>query len=444
MHGALQRGSASCCASRASPSIAVDARLEVVVEYLPRTAPGPERRREPVSPWPGAVVECGCRPVRAAIDLAARRVRVRQRALDGGTPTRRHRLRRGALQPRGHPGDVTGAPQQRTLLVHLVTVRCRPTWTAERGAHHRRRAQRPRAQPRRGRVGVPGRTGHRRIAGLAGRRAALAGVRPPTGTVSGLPGDDARRRALVVRTSLERRLVDLHPAPRRRPGRAVAPAGIDIAASAAPFSFTVDCPSDLDCAPATERPAAVADLLPGTISRATTRRCAAGCSTASPPSCPAGPTQPGRPGRHAGRAVRRLGDRLAYWQDAVAVEAYLGTARRRTSVRRHARLLDYHVHEGCSARTLLAFTGPTSDLTPATAAPPSPTCPSSLGCRSRSPVDAVELGGTRLRDGDRPRRQSQRNALPLHAWGDPSTASCRGHGGLRRDPDGHGPRPAGG
>jgi hypothetical protein len=36
-----------------------------------------------------------------------------------------------------------------------------------------------------------------------------------------------------------------------------------------------------------------------------------------------------------------VGDHLSYTQDAVATEAYLGTARRRTSLRRHARLLDY-------------------------------------------------------------------------------------------------------
>jgi hypothetical protein len=46
-------------------------------------------------------------------------------------------------------------------------------------------------------------------------------------------------------------------------------------------------------------------------------------------------------------------DYLSYYQDAVATEAYLDTARRRTSVRRHARLLDYRMHEGCSARVWL-------------------------------------------------------------------------------------------
>lgn len=49
------------------------------------------------------------------------------------------------------------------------------------------------------------------------------------------------------------------------------------------------------------------------------------------------------------------GDYLSYYQDAVATEAYLETARRRTSMRRHARLLDYPMHDGCNARTWVAI-----------------------------------------------------------------------------------------
>ncbi|MCK4787495.1 MAG: putative baseplate assembly protein [Desulfobacteraceae bacterium] len=48
-----------------------------------------------------------------------------------------------------------------------------------------------------------------------------------------------------------------------------------------------------------------------------------------------------------------VGDHLSYYQDAVATEAYLNTARRRISVRRHARLVDYRMHEGCNARAWL-------------------------------------------------------------------------------------------
>lgn len=45
-----------------------------------------------------------------------------------------------------------------------------------------------------------------------------------------------------------------------------------------------------------------------------------------------------------------VGDHLSYQQDAVATESYLGTARKRTSVRRHARLVDYPMHDGRNAR----------------------------------------------------------------------------------------------
>ncbi|MGH8905009.1 MAG: putative baseplate assembly protein [Egibacteraceae bacterium] len=45
-----------------------------------------------------------------------------------------------------------------------------------------------------------------------------------------------------------------------------------------------------------------------------------------------------------------VGDYLSYYQDAVATEAYLDTARKRISVRRHVRLIDYPMHDGCNAR----------------------------------------------------------------------------------------------
>ncbi|HUO55500.1 MAG TPA: putative baseplate assembly protein [Rhodoblastus sp.] len=48
-----------------------------------------------------------------------------------------------------------------------------------------------------------------------------------------------------------------------------------------------------------------------------------------------------------------VGDLISYRQDAIATEAYIGTARRRTSVRRHARLVDYAMHEGASARAFI-------------------------------------------------------------------------------------------
>jgi predicted phage baseplate assembly protein len=45
-----------------------------------------------------------------------------------------------------------------------------------------------------------------------------------------------------------------------------------------------------------------------------------------------------------------VGDQISYQQDAVGTEAYLETARLRTSVRRHVRLIDYPMHDGVNAR----------------------------------------------------------------------------------------------
>lgn len=50
------------------------------------------------------------------------------------------------------------------------------------------------------------------------------------------------------------------------------------------------------------------------------------------------------------------GDYLSYRQDAIATEAYLETARSRVSLRRHALLVDYRVHDGCNARAWIQLT----------------------------------------------------------------------------------------
>jgi hypothetical protein len=61
-----------------------------------------------------------------------------------------------------------------------------------------------------------------------------------------------------------------------------------------------------------------------------------------------------------------VGDYLSYYQDAMATEAYLDTARQRISVRRHARLVDYLMHEGCNARTWVHVHTSTDHTIPAT------------------------------------------------------------------------------
>jgi hypothetical protein len=48
------------------------------------------------------------------------------------------------------------------------------------------------------------------------------------------------------------------------------------------------------------------------------------------------------------------GDELSDYQDRVMNEAYLGSARKRVSIARHARLVDYHVNQGNQSSTCLA------------------------------------------------------------------------------------------
>ncbi len=50
-----------------------------------------------------------------------------------------------------------------------------------------------------------------------------------------------------------------------------------------------------------------------------------------------------------------VGDQISYYQDAVSNEIFLGSARQRISVRRLARLVDYQMNDGASARSFIHF-----------------------------------------------------------------------------------------
>lgn len=52
-----------------------------------------------------------------------------------------------------------------------------------------------------------------------------------------------------------------------------------------------------------------------------------------------------------------VGDMLNYRLDAIDAEAYLATCRSRVSARRHARLVDYPMHDGRNARAFVQFAG---------------------------------------------------------------------------------------
>jgi hypothetical protein len=115
-----------------------------------------------------------------------------------------------------------------------------------------------------------------------------------------------------------------------------------------------------------------------------------------------------------------MGDRMTLWQDAVAAESYLTTARRRTSVRRHARFLDYRMHDGCAARTWLVFrVAAEVELARHTAvATVVPRLAPTATVR-----EAIEAGATVFETTQAADLRPARNALALHAWEDDE--ACR-------------------
>src|SRR5678815_6083259 len=133
--------------------------------------------------------------------------------------------------------------------------------------------------------------------------------------------------------------------------RLVGVAGIDPRYDRAAFSFAIDCPTELDCKPARGCPPPLLDEPRvnylakdyASFRQLIFDRLAL--------------LSPDWRERHVPdlgvtlvEILAYVGDYLSYYQDAVATEAYLGTARQRISVRRHARLVDYFMHEGCNAR----------------------------------------------------------------------------------------------
>lgn len=129
------------------------------------------------------------------------------------------------------------------------------------------------------------------------------------------------------------------------------PDGFDSQLAAIAFSFKVNCPTDFDCrtdqvCPQEPHGSPPIDYLAKDY--ASFRQLMLDrLSTLAPDWTERNPADQGIA---LVELLAYVSDYLSYQQDAVATEAYLGTARLRTSVRRHARMVDYAMHDGCNAR----------------------------------------------------------------------------------------------
>ncbi|MBS1912847.1 MAG: putative baseplate assembly protein [Bacteroidetes bacterium] len=127
--------------------------------------------------------------------------------------------------------------------------------------------------------------------------------------------------------------------------------GFDVQLYHVDFSFKVECPSDFDCKPLNECPAErveepLIDYL--TKDYESFRRLMLDRLSITLPDWPE--RSPADIEVALVELLAYAADYLSYYQDAVGTEAYLGTARKRVSIRRHARLLDYAMHDGRNSR----------------------------------------------------------------------------------------------
>ena len=198
-------------------------------------------------------------------------------------------------------------------------------------------------------------TGGERITGVEVMWITPANAPDPTLAEPGLVGYlgtlPAPENVLVLRTSSTGDYAGYTLRLVASPGALSPPAGIDRILSEIDFSFKVECPTDFDCAPrhicpedAVEQPS----LSYLAKDYQTFRRLMLGRMAQVMPDWQE--RSPADLGITMVEALAYTADRLSYAQDAVATESYLATARRRASIRRHARLVDYRMHDGANAR----------------------------------------------------------------------------------------------
>ncbi|MFE1885681.1 putative baseplate assembly protein [Streptomyces diastatochromogenes] len=153
-------------------------------------------------------------------------------------------------------------------------------------------------------------------------------------------GDTSRYRLSLVEA-------DPHGRPGTAPFR-----GFDQRYHSASFAFRPDCPTPFDCVDETEEPPAfpAAPVVDYTArDYDTIRKLLLDRLALTTPDWVE--RNPADLGTTLVELLAHTGDQISYHQDAVATEAYLDTARRRVSVRRHVRLIDYAMHDGSNART---------------------------------------------------------------------------------------------
>lgn len=220
----------------------------------------------------------------------------------------------------------------------------------------------------------------------------------------------------------------------------VADPAIDPERSEAAFSFKVGCPSEFDCRPRhdCDPPRFVEPALDYLAKDYQSfRRLMMDLATQ---------LNPGFDDRNAADLTVTLielfayvGDYLSYFQDAAATEAFFDTCRQRISAARHARLIDYRMHNGRNAHGFVQFDGADGEngivlagtklvtriVEPLRGQPVPPGVIIPPGVADFDADPALE-GATVFETAAAVRVIAGRNRLRIHDWGDAACCLARG------------------
>jgi predicted phage baseplate assembly protein len=245
-------------------------------------------------------------------------------------------------------------------------------------------------------------------------------------------GIDELPRTLVIRTKSSGDFSRYTLSLVKSSSNAAPPQGFDPLLATIEFSFKVECPSDFDCAaplpcPVVPAPAPRIDYLAKDY--AGFRRLMLDRLNLLTP----GWTErsPADVGITLVELLAFAADTLSYRQDVVANEAYLHTARQRISVRRHARLVDYSLHEGCNARAYVHLhvadgASPQSLPRGSRLLTAAPAAPAVIEPGSREERDARASGVQIFETAHDKTLYSSLNRLLFYTWGDGGCCLSRG------------------
>jgi hypothetical protein len=210
---------------------------------------------------------------------------------------------------------------------------------------------------------------------------------------------------------------------------AISDPGLDQAYAQVIFSFKAGCPSQFDCKPVTAcPPSSVVEPIIDYMAKdyASFRQALVDYIPTLIPAWTE--SHEADIGIMLLELLAYMGDDLSYYQDAVANEAFLGSARQRISVRRLVRLVDYTMNDGVSARAFvhLDLTAGTTGFLPAGTpvltrisvqiADELPPQPPVLAAKYQVPAEAAAAATFETQvDAN---LSASLNQIFLHAWGD--------------------------